>query len=35
MLQVNLENSDYCNIVANSKDSYIVFASSKLDTCMY
>ena len=35
LFQVNLENSNYCNILANSKNCYLVFASSKLENCMY
>jgi hypothetical protein len=31
----NNENAEYVNIVANSKDSYLCFASEEVDKCYY
>ncbi len=31
----NMKNSDYCNYVADAKDSYLCFGSIEIENCMY
>lgn len=33
--QQTMENSDYCNCVANSKNCYLIFSSNYCEDCMY
>lgn len=35
MATVNTVNSDYCNYVADAKDSYLCFGSIKIENCLY